>query len=366
MWSRKWRTLIAFVVGLTLVVAIAKPVRPLIPGFNLIVALDPPGQVKVKRLSWRKYQPAFIGAVLDGADRLLLAKNAIAEVLCQNRTTWKVPDGRESIVTEGCGAISNPGSVPEDLDLINSRATNNLEIPYLLSPRDTSLLDKQLTLRWHKVEGVTSYRVKVIGPGVNWNEETRETEMVYPEGESLQPGSRYWSIVTTDKGKSSLAEGVFGFTVLDETTAKEVLAAAAELQQKQLSSEAEALALAHLYRSNDLKAEAIDQLEKLVSDRTQSVAVYRLLGDIYKQVGLNRLAKERYLKGLELAEAAEDLESQGAVQGGLAITNGIIGNTNEAQQWLEKGKEVYQILGDEEKARKLEKKVAAILGADLE
>ena len=360
MWSKKWRTLIAFVLGLSLVVALIRPVHPRLFSSGMIIGLNPQGQVKLKRSSWQAFKPAFIGHVLKGNDQLLVARDAAAKVLCSNWTKWTPPVGRTSIVNRGCNSTSRGNIVISPDSTPPPRATNNKKIPYLLSPRQTSLLNNQPILRWNKVEGVDNYRVRVIGPQVNWKTETSETEILYPEEQPLQPGSYYWLIVETDQGISSLDEGVFGFTVLDEEKVTEISIEKDKLPQQKLSGESEVLALAHFYRSQELNADAIELLEREVSDGSQSVAVYQLLGDIYQQVGLNRLARKSYLTGEELAQAAADLDSQATMQWGLVITNEIIGNKDEALQWIKQGLESYQVLGDESKVDQLNSKFKII------
>lgn len=359
---KKWKLLIGLVLGLSLVVSLARPARPIGNGLNLVVALRPQGQVKLKRSSWQDYQPAFISAPLAATDHLLLASNSFAKVLCQNLTEWEPEDGRDYIVSEGCPPTSKPKLLESDRDTVIERATNNPEIPYILRPRDSSVLNQQPLLRWHQVEGASTYQVKVIGPGVNWTQQTSATEIVYSGKQSLQPGARYWLIVKTYQGQSSKQEGNSGFSILDQEKAQEVSAAAEEIKQKQLSKPAEALALAHLYRSNDLNAEAIDLLETALADQPESLRVYQLLGEIYQHVGLNRLARKRYRQALELAKAAADLDTQAQVLGGLAITSAIIGQKDKAIAWLEKGKEVYQTLGDQVRAGQLEQQMVKILG----
>ncbi|GGA30737.1 hypothetical protein [Okeania sp. KiyG1] len=80
---------------------------------------------------------------------------------------------------------------------------------------------------------------------------------------------------------------------------------------------------------NEVYNEAIALLKTAIKDGVESTAIYQLLGKVYQQIGLNRLAREHYLKGLELAKAETNLEGLAMTQAGLAITNGIVGNENE-------------------------------------
>lgn len=347
------KTVIAFIIALVLVFVFLRPGQSVSIGSNLIVAMQPVGQVKIKRPAWRDYKPASIGTFVNSNDRLLVSSNASAQVLCQNRNVWQVPNGRESIVHQGCGRTQpDPGS--EDPDTGDTREINKPGIPYIIYPRKTSILDNQPTLRWNAVPGVSDYQVEVVGAGLYWKTSTRETSIKYSGETPLQPGSHYWLIVKTESGESSLSEGVFGFKVLSKSKKAEILLARKDLQQKQFIETAEVVALANLYQSNNLKGAAINQLEAAISNEIESVAIYQLLGKVYQQVGLNRLARDRYVKGLELAEQAEDIESQAAIQGSLALINGILGEPEEARQQLETSQRLYQELGDTEKARQIE------------
>lgn len=355
MWSKQWKTLIGFLLGLGVVVTLVKPALPQIPSFNLIIALAPPSQVKLQKPHWSTFQRAFIGSVLRGEDRLLVGRNAKVEVFCSNWTKWIAPKGRVSTVNEGCPSPGGGRIIESDDDTGDTRAVNNPNTPYLLSPRNTSLLNNRPTLRWHPVESAETYSVRVRGQAsdVDWTTKTKETEIVYSGEQPLPPGY-YWLMVETDNGQRSRDEGVFGFTVLDTKKATTLLNEVKELQQKQLSEEAKTLALAHFYFSEDLKHDAIELLENSIKDGNQLVATYQLLGDTYKKVGLNRLAKELYLKGLELAQSVSDLNSQAEIQKRLVIITSIIDSKEEALQWLEKAQVSYRALGDESEVRQLQ------------
>ncbi|MHC5730789.1 MAG: hypothetical protein ACYTXY_43130, partial [Nostoc sp.] len=114
------------------------------------------------------------------------------------------------------------------------------------------------------VKDATSYQVKLRGPGVNWTTEVKQPEVVYSGKETLQPGSRYRVIVTADNGVSSESETPAGFTLLSGEDAKRVKAEITQLQKQPLTDESKTLALAYLYKSNNLNAAAIDLLAGLV------------------------------------------------------------------------------------------------------
>jgi hypothetical protein len=347
------KSLSAFMLALTLVLLFLSPGYSANSGSHLITNIQPFGQVKYKRPNWRSYKTAFIGKFLNSNDRLLVSSNASAQVLCRNRKLWQVPKGRESIVYQGCGRTP-PAPEPQNPDTVDTRPINKPGVPYIIYPRKTSIVDTRPTLRWNAVPGASYYQVEVVGAELYWKISTRETSIQYSGETPLQPGSYYSLVVKAESGESSLSEGAFGFTVLSESEKAEILLAREDLQQKQLSKMAEVSALADLYQSNNLKGAAINELEAAIRDEIESVAIYQLLGKVYQQVGLNRLAKDRYLKGLELAEQMEDIEGQAEIQGKLAIMNAILGDREEAQQQLEMSQRLYQELGDTEKARQIE------------
>ncbi|MBP0018617.1 MAG: tetratricopeptide repeat protein [Cyanobacteria bacterium SBLK] len=346
---------ILFVLGIVLAIAIAgiKPVHSL-PTLNLhlLIAANPLERVKVKRSSWSSFQPARIGLMLRGNDRLLLPQNASATILCHNLQRRNPARGRDSSVSEVCGTIS---TTYDTEDILDPRARNDPKTPYLLYPRDTAIADSEPILRWNPVEGVQSYTVKVSGPGVKWEVESDRAEITYT-GEPFQPGLRYWTVVTTDSGVSSTVEPrVFaGFTPLEETKVESLEAEAAKMQRQQLDTEAIALELAHLYWGSGLKGDAIRVLEEAIAEGSELVAVYRLLGRIYREVSLNRLAIAHWETGVELAEAVEDWDSLGDMQRGLAIAHRSLEQEDEARRWLEGARNAYLALGDEESLRQLE------------
>jgi tetratricopeptide (TPR) repeat protein len=120
--------------------------------------------------------------------------------------------------------------------------------------------------------------------------------------------------------------------------------------------------LAHLYRSNELNAEAIAVLEKAVKEGNRTTAVYHLLGSIYQQVGLNLLAKEGYLTGLNLAKAEESWEAQGIIQESLGEVEEALDNLKSALQWYQEAQSSYRVLGDEGKVQKLQQKLDDLKG----
>ncbi|NEQ62776.1 MAG: tetratricopeptide repeat protein, partial [Moorea sp. SIO4A1] len=251
------------------------------------------GDVRLKRSEWNRYQKANVGYQLNPSDQLKLSAGASAKVLCSNSRVWSVPAGKVSLVSDGCG-LGQLMKRRRDSPRRHPRDSNQI-IPYIISPRNTALLTKRPILRWNAVKGATRYRVLVQDAGLTleWQTETSNTEIEY-SGPPLQPDSYYLVTVETDTGKSSEEEqgADVSFTLLDAQNAESVRTEVAQLKQQPLSQQVEGLGLASLYEKYyNLKAQAIALLEGLVKGRSETVAVYQLLGDLYLDVGLNQQAK---------------------------------------------------------------------------
>lgn len=268
-------------------------------GVNLLIKIS--GDVKIKREKWKGFQKATVGALLSPNDLLQLGNNASATLLCSNTQKWQATSSKQFRVSEGCprGLVSRSRTIARAA----SRAENE-PIPYIISPRNTAILTNRPLLQWNKVPGATRYQVKLEGSGLDWQTETNKTEILYPGEPILQPGGRYRLIVTTNQGVSSdKEEGAnLRFNLLDKAKVELINAEVAKIKQQELTPEAEKLAIAYLYETSGLKADAITILSELVAQKTQTMAGYKLLGDLYLQVGLNKQAKEAYLQSLELAK----------------------------------------------------------------
>jgi hypothetical protein len=323
-------------------------------GLNLISEIK--GDVRLKRSQGNGYQKANIGDLLNPSDQLQLGAGASATVMCDNLTFWTVPAEKVSLVSDGCG--SNQSIIFRPNSLRSPSRAPNETIPYIISPRNTALLTNCPIFRWNAVAGATRYQVRVQDAGLtlDWQMETSQTQIEYPGKPPLQTNSNYSLIVETDTGDSSAEEqgSDLSFTLLDAGKADSVRTKVAQLKQQQLTQEVEGLALAYLYQSYNLKAEAIELLEGLMKQGSQIVAVSQLLGDLYLQVGLSQQAKNAYLQALELAKQTEDLEGQAEAQTGLGLKEYGLGKKTEAREWLIQAQTNYQKLGVQSKVEEVQ------------
>ncbi len=326
-------------------------------GLNFISEIK--GSVEMKKPEWKSYQRAYGGETLSPSDKLRLAQGASAKVICDNLMSWDLNSKGEFEVSKGCPSTTRQVLRRPNAKTSPTRAGNDPTIPYLISPRNSAILTRQPTFRWNPVETATSYQVKVLGPDVNWSTQVNQPQVVYSSKQPLKPGSRYWVNITASNGVSNeKEEGRFrGFSVLNDADTKQVNAEIAQLQQEALSNESKMLALAHLYRSNDLNADAIDLLEGLVKKGSRSTAVFQLLGSTYEQVGLNQLARERYLTALQRAKAERNLAGQAIIRASLGEVDVSLDQLKQAFQWFQDAQDNYQLLGDQRQVEELKQKM---------
>lgn len=329
-------------------------------GVNLLIKSS--GDVKIKREKWKDFQKATAGALLSPNDRLKLGTNASALVMCSSTEQWQVKGGREFQVSEGCprGTASRSRAIAR----APSRAGNE-PIPYVISPRNSVILTNRPLLQWNGVAGTTRYRVQLQGVGLDWKTETGDTQVIYPGEPPLKQGGRYLLIITTDKGVSSNQEvgANLRFGLLPEDKAKAIAAEVTAIKQQRLTPEAEALTLAYLYESYEARAEAIALLTELAQQKSQTRAVYTLLGDLYLQTELNQQAKEAYSQSLTLAQRQGDIEGQAESELGLGEASYGLKKKDEALGWLKKAQASYGVLGDGSQVKLLAERITKIQGS---
>ena len=358
------KSLIQAVLSLTLM-GWATPIGSHPSGIHILI--DFKGNVRVKKAEWKQFHQANSGINLTSNDQIKLGSNASVTIYCSNQNQWIVKQPGTHLISQGCSSGQAIIRLCPDCNNRTRRPLGTKEeklqqLPYLISPRHTLVFNDSLTLRWNRVSGATSYTVKVG----DWQGQTNATQIVY-DGE-LKLREFYTVRVVADNGVSSQDEDSDGqyswFIVLEEGEAKTLQEQVAVIKQQELSKEQEGLILAHLYRGNELNAEAIEVLEGLVEFGSQRITVYQLLGDIYQQIGLSLMAKEVYGQGLALMAAEENSEVKAMMQWGLGEVEYTLGNRDKAVEWLEKTKASYLALGEEIQIEELAKRINEVLGRE--
>lgn len=361
MMQKSWKskTLSITIIALTLT-TLATP--GLTQQEGLIFISEIKGNVKIKRLNWQSDQPLYGGELLSASDKLRLGKGASVKVICDNLQVWNLNSQGEFEVAKGCPSSTRQVLKRPDAKTSFTRAGNDPTIPYFISPRNSAILTRQPTLRWHPVADATSYQVRVSGPGVDWTIKVSQSEVVYSGNQPLKPEFRYRVIVTASDGASNEDKDNSGFTVLSDADTQLVKAEIVQLQQQRLNNESKTLVLAHLYRSNNLNADAIELLEELAKKESKITAIYQLLGSIYQQIGLPELARERYLTALKLAKAENNLVAQATIQANLGEVDITLDQLKQALQWFQNAQSSYRALGDKEKVREMQQQLDDLKG----
>ena len=308
--------------------------------------IESSGEVLLKRGS-SEYRQTGVGERLQPGDSLMPTAGATVEVLCKNSDIWTVPAGIASELSAGC---------PEDTTLLvrgetkNRPGGNNPNIPFIIYPRMMYVSQAKPTFRWNGVEGASVYTVRLIGPAgkAEWETEVQSTALEYPDdAPPLEWGVKYLVTVEADNGASSVDDegGILGFEVLDEFTFDEVQNEAKEILVKNLTDRQKAIALAELYRKEGLIAEAISTLESIEDGDGQTALVYRLLGDLYSQVGLNLFAGARYENATEFFQQSLDRFAIASARAAMAGIELMLGNSQEADRLANQTEADYLALG---------------------
>ncbi|NEO55846.1 MAG: tetratricopeptide repeat protein [Okeania sp. SIO3B5] len=334
---------------------------------NIHTLISFQGNVQVKKAKWNSFHQVDSVTILSGEDKIQLGSNASVKVYCSDLNQRTVEQPGTYLLSEVCPEGDSVRRLCPDCNNKTRRPLVSTEeslkeLPYLISPRYTKVFNESLTIRWNKVSGANNYKVKVE----DWEKKTRKNQIVY-DGE-LEPGEFYSVIIVVDNDNKVAStdedDGWYSnFIVLEGEEAKILREKVAQIKQQELSQEQEGLILAYFYQENELNFEAIQVLEKLVKSGSKTATVYQLLGDIYRQIGLSLMAKKVYQQGLALTAKEDKSGVKVMMQWGLGEVQYLLGNRDEAVEWLEKARANYLALG-KQLDEKEEKLINQVLGRD--
>lgn len=268
------------------------------------------GEVSVKR--FLVYWQAHEGDRLTSNTRLKVDANSKVTLVCSNHTRHLLPKGSHTVSSYCPADIIR---VADGRPL--TRGPFQANLPYIISPRKTSLLgDQALHIKWHPSLGATTYQVTVIGPGVNWQTQVNQPEVLYPSTVSFQPGHLYAIRVHASNGLSSKT----GIIQLTSTEATHVTAEIEKIKTLELDPDIEAISMALFYKnyshsdsdapSYPLNHRALEILDKRIVKGTENSQIYLLLAEIYAGIDLPLKAKEYYQQALEFSLKADQPNRQ--------------------------------------------------------
>lgn len=312
-------------------------------GPNLLIETG--GSVSLNRADWKDYAPVSFGVVVHKGDLIRPDEGQEAKVLCADLTLQTVE--RE----KGCSCkVVEPVLVYDTASLRTPRNPSAGQIPYILYPRNTTVLEDRPLLRWNDT-GASSYAVAVFQGGKALWEQlgVQGSEMRYPDdAPALDPGVDYLLMVTDeDTGHHSgedTAKGL-GFRILDPENKGMVEARRDEILALPVEEPARRFALAVYYTGQRLRGDAEMLLDEVSAD-LDAPAVHVWRGDLLAAMQLPDEAESAYTTALTMAEAIDEWETQAAAQVGLCRVTGQV-------DWLEEAILTYEALGDQDQADKL-------------
>lgn len=321
---------------------------------------DVVGTVQIKRVGQSQYRVARSGMRLSVGDRLLTKEDAGARIRCADFNFWSIHSNQELGAVSGCAQslFSTRLRIGRQSDITSGGIDPT--IPFIVSPRRTAVLDSQPMLRWNPVADTSDYTVQVVGPGVTWVTKVSDTEVQYPGIPQLMAGAEYRAIVEAENGRSSqLDEGatIATFELLYPEDVQIVEADIAKLEGEELSPEARSLTIADIYIREELFADAIAELEPFVASETNTYEVYQDLGNIYRYIGLNLLAEERYDRAIAIASANDDSEGTANAQSGLAEIKVLLDDPDAAVELLRSAKVGYETVENTERVEELQARI---------
>jgi len=313
------------------------------------------GEVQLQRQDGRNIR-ATAGTPIYPGDKLQTSQNGQITIQCADLGIKSIKAGENQL--NSCLLASDKSKEECNKNLIrcpdrgdDKIAWNNAPIPYIISPRRTQLLGNKPTLRWNPVAGATSYKLSILEnrAKLNWEMTVNGTEAVYPGEPVLKPGVKYRLIVEANTGVSSespLVEGDSEFSLLDEKEVERVKEAVGAIEQQVPNAASQKLAIAQVYLSANLIAEAIETLESLPAAGVETAPIYRTLGEMYRvRSQLMPQAEIYYKRAIDTAKP-DDIEELTDARYGLAQVYSSMRNYPEAIQYLKLSKEGYQSLGD--------------------
>ena len=322
---------------------------------HLIVAVD--GQATLKRSHWQIENPLTFGTEVVVGDLIhLLGESAQVKVLCAD-LSLETLSGRE-FSSVGCSGEA-PQLYYEGERLSRLRTSPQLNLPRVLSPRATELLTNRPTFVWQAVPNASyTARLKALPDDVVWEVQTEMNTLAYPDKPALKPGVSYVLEVAARVGDATYSSDDeelpnLGFSLLDDAKARAVREQEKIIRALPLSEEARAFALAHLYASNGLYAEAILQLESINGTKE---SVDYLMGKLHETIRLPLHAERYYRQSLQMAHESRDLQRQALSSLALGRLFDIqYNNVAQGAEFYENARENYKTLGDAARAESIER-----------
>jgi hypothetical protein len=327
---------------------------PTIIGFN--------GTVRIRRDGWKAWTPIQFGIAVHQGDLLDTEAGASVQLLCSDLRKASLGEGQ----TAGAPCDSNavPINTAEGYRIpMRGDSAQSGHGVILVSPRWTRIRETNPTIRWIAPPDMTKFEVTVRGGGIDWNRTVRsKTSLQYPaEAPHLMAGRQYSVLITSGALSSTRSSEPWPFFEIASQVQIDALNRQLQaLRTLGLSPEKTGILDAKVLANLGFNAEAIDRLEK-VSTSSNEAITYRLLGEMYRNAGLDYLAVDRYRKALQKSVASGDSDGAAMAADALGTLCSSIGvcDAGEAQKHLREALKIYEALGAEKQVKRLRAQLSA-------
>lgn len=252
------------------------------------------------------------------------------------------------------------GGEPE---IATPRADFNQNIPYIISPRKTAILTPAPHFEWNSVPTASQYTVTLRGPsGIVWQVTTENNEIIY-SGPLLEHSIKYALIIDAEVHEepdktviiSSTLEGPYGlfFYILSQEEIERLSLELSAADDSELDLLNASLERVRIYRDYNLLSNAISLLEELKNQNYSSALMFRILGEIYLQTGLNSRSYSAFSYASDLAVETGDFQQVADINAFLAYLALARRDVDEAIRLLNHAKNIYSNLGSDYKVEEV-------------
>jgi hypothetical protein len=335
--------------------------------------VDVKGNTSVKLRGATKSVPAKPRMLVHFGDLLFVGASPGASLVC---------DGEKGILVLTKGPQAVPCDVGPGKPILIGGHTQNArlvddttlsggsqsDIPIVLAPRATRLLNPHPTLRWQCIPNATEYKVTVRGQGLSWAATAHSTSALkYPiDAPELKRGQPY-KVVITAGGRSSEEDDQpgLGFTILSAEDEQLVRGAETEIDSLAVETPTKRLMSARLLANHGLIAEAMDTLEEppqscdvrlVPNPDTTDPDALQLLGLLYARIGLTRRAEGYLLAALQSSVQSGDSLGEAVSSDFLGQIYVALGNKKNALDKLQQAERAYKAIGDDENVAEVQRR----------
>jgi hypothetical protein len=194
--------------------------------------------------------------------------------------------------------------------------------PIVTSPYGSSIIDNRPEISWRSVPGADSYTVVVLGNGVEWEKDVKNTTSIpYPKQQKeLQYGNTYTITVISNHGDQALNSSPLVVHLLPVDDVQWIKDEVKQIKDLGLPPDEAAFRdLDAIYMSKLLLDESIKTLKARVMAGSKNPTIYRLLGDRYLGALLADEAEQSYTIAAQLALSSGKTSELEKVQSGLKL-----------------------------------------------